>query len=395
MRLSCRIVVVLAAIAVMGSATTSCTWLTERSGTARALLWMDADMGDINRFPARHIAASPRASAFHTATAGRYDSVFAPLVLTTETTADTIDFDQFLANRSTYSFLVARSDTLLFEQYYQERDERSIETTFSVSKSLVSIGVGLAIDRGLIGSVNDPVTQYVPELLERDERFGHMTVRHLLTMSAGIQFKRSKMPWGDEARSYYSPDLRAVALGLEIAADPGAEFLYNFYNPILMGLVLERATGSNLSELLEEGMWGRIGTESAASWSLDSERHGFEKMESGFNAVPRDLLRLGSLFERGGTAGGERILSEEWVAASVRADSVSDPALNYGYFWWVRPSADHAPSYYAEGRFGQFIYVIPHLNLVMVRTGADDGDVSWPSVFERIARRIEALEGVG
>ena len=78
--------------------------------------------------------------------------------------------------------------------------------------------------------------------------------------------------------------------------------------------------------------------------------------------------------------------------ASVHADSITHPSLRYGYFWWLNPVEGRAPSFYAEGRFGQFIYVVPDLDLVMVRTGEDDGDVSWRSVFERIARRVEEVD---
>ena len=371
----------------------SCSWITERSGVARSIFWLDADMGDIDRFASREIAAGPGAPfVFHAASPGRYASVFRALEVTSEAGVDSLQFEPFVEGRSTWSLLVARRDTLIYERYFDGRDGQKVETTFSVSKSLVSLGVGLAIDRGMIGSVHDPVTKYIPELVERNPDFGRITLHHLLTMSSGIRFQRSKMPWGDEARSYYDPDLRSVALSLDIASPPGEEFLYNFYNPILLGLALERATGMPLTALLEDAVWTRIGTEKPASWSLDSERRGFEKMESGFNAAPMDLLRLGRLFQRKGDWDGNRLLSSAWVDASVRADSASHPSLRYGYFWWLNPVEGRSPSYYAEGRFGQFIYVVPDLDLVMVRTGRDDGDMSWRSLFEEIADRVEEVD---
>ena len=158
-----------------------------------------------------------------------------------------------------------------------------------------------------------------------------------------------------------------------------------------MGLALERATGTSLSALLSEGLWSRIGVESDASWSLDSRRHGFEKMESGFNAAPRDLLRVGRLFQRRGDWDGARVLSAGWVDASVAPHVEGYGDRGYGYFWWLNPVEGRSPSYYAEGRFGQFIYVVPDLELVMVRTGYAD-HASWRSVFERVAQRVEAVD---
>ncbi|MEZ4416337.1 MAG: serine hydrolase [Gemmatimonadota bacterium] len=375
---------------VLGLACSSCGWITERSMMGRAILWMDADMGDIDRFPARVIAAGEGTPfAFAPATPGRYDGVFAPLVVQRDQASDTVGLDAFLESRQSWTFLVLRLDTLVYERGFAGHDGGEVETTFSVSKSLVSLGVGLAIDRGLIASVHDPITTYLPELAQRDPRFERVTLEHLLTMTSGVRFERSKMPWGDEARSYYHPDLRSVALSRDISGDAGTDFRYNFYNPLLVGLAVERASGMSLSALLSEGIWSRIGAEADASWSLDSRKHGFEKMESGFNAAPRDLLRLGRLVLHEGRWNGEALLSADWVRASVTAGPLED---RYGYFWWVNPVEGQHPSWFAEGRFGQFIYVVPDLELVMVRTGSEDGDVRWPSVFELVARRVRELD---
>ena len=379
---------------LVGPLVSSCGWATERSLLVRGLLWRDADMGDIDRFPARSIArglAPP--FSFHAVEGSGYDTVFRPIVVQRDEGQDTIGFEHFLESQSSWSFLMARRDTLLYERYFDGRSGDRVETTFSVSKSLVSLGVGLAIDRGFIGSVDDPITTYLPELADRDPGFEDVTLRHLLTMSSGIRFERGKMPWGDEARSYYHPDLRSVALSRDLSDAPGTEFRYNFYSPLLVGLAVERATGMTLSALLEAGVWTRIGTESAASWSLDSRRHGFEKMESGFNAAPRDLLRLGRLYLNRGSWNGEQILSPEWVDASVRADSIGDSPGRYGYYWHVNAVDGRGPSYFAEGRFGQFVYVVPDLDLIMVRTGHAD-DIGWRGFFEAMARRIEAVDKV-
>jgi CubicO group peptidase (beta-lactamase class C family) len=360
--------------------------------TMRTLRWMDADMNDIHRFPSRAVPHGTVVFTFSPTTPSRYDTLFTPLTTRQDGADVAQDFDEFLRDRDTYAFLVIRRDTLIYEQYFHGRERQSIETTFSISKSLVSIAIGIALDSGWIGSVRDPVTRYLPELGARDPDFSAVTIEHLLTMTSGIRFDRGKTPWSDEARSYYSPDLRSVALSRELAHPPGTRFQYNPYSPIVLGLALERASGRPLTQLLSEALWSRIGADAPASWSLDTEKHGFEKMESGFNATAIDLAKIGRLFLREGDWDGDRILRRDWVRASVEPDSAAGRP-RYGYFWWVQRSDVGEPNrYYAEGRFGQFIYVAPHRDLVIVRTGRTDGDVNWVSVFERIVRRVDAVD---
>ncbi len=359
--------------------------------TMRAVRWMDADMDDLHRFPSREIPRRAGTFAFWPATPHRYDTLFTPLVVRQDGREVRQEFDAFLRDRGTYAFLVIRRDTLIYEQYFQGRGRQSIETTFSISKSLVSIATGIALDSGWIGSVRDPITRYLPELAPRDPAFGAVTIEHLLTMTSGIRFDRGKTPWSDEARSYYSPDLRSVAVSRNLAHAPGSRFHYNPYSPIVLGLALERASRRPLTQLLSEALWSRIGAHAVASWSLDSEGNGFEKMESGFNATAIDLAKIGRLFLREGDWNGDRILDPDWVRASVQPDSATGRP-RYGYMWWVRPGEGEANRYYAEGRFGQFIYVVPDRELILIRTGRTDGDVDWVSVFERTVRRVDAVD---
>jgi CubicO group peptidase (beta-lactamase class C family) len=352
---------------------------------------MDADMNDIHRFPLREIPNGSATFTFSPPTANRYDTLFTPLTVSQKEGEVVQGFDAFLEDRDTYAFLVIRRDTLVYEKYFRNRERRSIETTFSISKSLVSIATAIALDSAWIGSVHDPITRYLPELAKRDSAFTAVTIEHLLTMTAGIRFKRGKTPWSDEARSYYDPNLRSVALSRQLAHSAGSHFQYNPYNPIVLGLALERASGRSLTQLLSEAVWSRIGADEPASWSLDSEAHRFEKMESGFNATAIDLAKVGRLYLQEGVWQGKRILSRAWVRASVEPDS-SAGRPRYGYFWWVKPTEGEPNRYYAEGRFGQFIYVVPDRKLIVVRTGKTDGEVNWVSVFERIVKRVDAVD---
>jgi CubicO group peptidase (beta-lactamase class C family) len=177
------------------------------------------------------------------------------------------DLERFLAASDTTAFLILRGDTLLYEGYFNGYDHNSTQTSMSIAKSVLGALVGIAIAEGRIGSVTDPITRYVPELLRRDRRFARITLRHLLTMRSGLRYQEGGTPWSDDTATYYAPDLRAAALrNTEIVEQPGRRFHYNNYNPLLVGLALERATGMPVATYLERKLWQPLGMEADGSW---------------------------------------------------------------------------------------------------------------------------------
>jgi CubicO group peptidase (beta-lactamase class C family) len=145
-----------------------------------------------------------------------------------------------LKQTNTVAFLVIKNDVLLYEGYFNGFDHNTTVTSFSVAKSFVSALVGIAISEDYIGSVEDPITKYVPELIGKDPRYQNITLRQLLTMSSGIRYNEQRLPWSDDAAIYYAPDLRAGAISSKIVGSPGQTFHYNNFHPLLLGLVLER-----------------------------------------------------------------------------------------------------------------------------------------------------------
>jgi CubicO group peptidase (beta-lactamase class C family) len=358
----------------------------DRSTIARAMWWMEADVDDQYRFPDRQILAGDDPSSLP---AGTEIDLPAPPV---EAVGGAAGFDGFLRATDTSAFVIVDEDRLLYERYFDGSDRRTPQTSFSVAKSFVSTLVGIAIDEGLIGSVSDPVTDHLPELAARDPRFERITLRHLLTMSSGIRYEEQSLPlpWGDDIETYYGTNLREIALDhTEIERPPGKEWRYNNYNPLLLGLVLERATGMSVSEYLATRLWQPLGAEADATWSLDSEGSGFEKMESGLNATPVDYARFGQLFLHEGQWNGTRIVSSQWVRAATAAGATTDPAEHYQYFWWI--DTERSGRFYALGNFGQYIYVAPDSGTVIVRSGRDWGveNDTWLAVFRDLADRLK------
>jgi CubicO group peptidase (beta-lactamase class C family) len=361
----------------------------------RTIFWGESDYKDHEKFPARTIHNGPSVSRFDKLPAdNRYASQIEAIARDTNNGES---LEEYLDASGTTAFLVIHDDRLLYERYFDGYDESSIHTSFSMAKSFASALVGIAIDEGHINSVNEPITNYIPELLEKDERFESITIRHLLTMSSGIKYEEGgDLPWSEEAddtKTYYATDLRKLALeNSRIEGKPGEYFEYNNYNPLLIGMILERATGMSVSRYLQQKLWKPMGMEADGSWSLDSTENGFEKMESGVNARARDFARFGMLFAEEGNWEGRQLISRGWVEESTRADTSTDPSQDYQYFWWVNTPEGESYHFSARGNYGQYIYVAPEKDLVIVRLGKEEGEQGydyWIYLFEELATKLD------
>lgn len=377
--------------------------LTPYSGFARALIWMDADIKDYEKFPARTMNnASPvfNFEDVEAATRNEYLRILdglASQVSQNSSAGSQTPFNELLTSTQTTAFLIIKDDRLIYENYFNGYERDSINTSFSVAKSFVSALVGIAIDEGLIDSVDDSITKYIPELNDKDSRYSVITIKDLLSMSSGLRYFEEETPFSDDTKTYYDPNLRAVALSAIIEEEPGKRFHYNNYNYLLLGIILERATGMPVAKYTEEKLWKPLGMEAPASWSLDSEASGFEKMESGINARAIDFAKFGRIYlNNGSNWNGEQIISEKWVNTSTSANSTTDPSTEYQYGWWIYPSQEGVVNntnnnhqhFFARGNFGQFIYIVPEERLVIVRHGYDFGNTNWINLFESIAAAL-------
>ena len=312
--------------------------------------------------------------------------------------------DDLLERTDTRAFLIIKDDQLIFETYLNS-SRGDINTSFSSAKSFNSALIGAAIADGYIGSVDDPIIKYIPEIAGRD--LDTMTIRDLLLMNSGIRYVEGGelpfyyAPFADDALTYYPPNLRKVALGVKASGAPiGTTFHYNNYHPLLEGLILERATGMHAAEYLQERFWKPMGAEFPASWSLDSEASGFEKMESGINARAVDYARFGLIFLHDGSWNGAQILAESWVHEStepLRPDPRKwetsafwpDYGGYYKYHWWGINNPDGSYDFYAHGRYDQIIYVAPRKNVVIVRLGnAPDHKLPWPLAIHNLVDQL-------
>jgi CubicO group peptidase (beta-lactamase class C family) len=225
--------------------------------------------------------------------------------------------------------------------------------------------IGVTLHEKLIHGLDDSVTKYLPEL--KSPHWSDITIRHLVSMSSGLSYKANGfLPWNDEPRVYYSLDLRGLASEATKAEQPGTHFHYNNYNLILLGMIIERVTGGTVSHYLQEKIWKPLGMEYPASWSLDSQQSGMEKMESGLNAHALDFVKFGRLYLRYGDWNGKQIIPESWIHESTTIEPDAK-WTNYKYLWWIPRTGKGR--FMAVGNLGQFIYVAPDKDCVIVRFG--------------------------
>ena len=370
---------------------------------ARELSWGDSSLADYQKFPERSIAnAAPVFEFAQHPSPPRIETI----AFHSGGELKQAGFEDFLAASQTTALIVVQDDALLYEGYFNGYERDSVVTSFSVAKSFVSALVGIAIDEGAIGSVDDPITRYLPEL--RGRGLDAVTIRHLLTMSSGIRWQTDDelSPWQevtqftDEGLAYYYPDLRRLALGVQPDGQPaGTQFTYNNYNLLLLGLILERTTQQPVAEYLQDKLWKPLGMEYPASWSLDSAGSGFEQMGGGINARAIDFAKFGQLFLNQGNWNGIQIVPAEWVAESTAPRPGDDTQWHsytdwqasggyYQYLWWGMRRPDGSYDFMAQGHLGQWIFVSPIDSLVIVRFGLDDGGVdSWVEVFQTISAK--------
>ena len=302
--------------------------------------------------------------------------------------------DRLAASSSTnvHAVLVARGGKLVFERYFRGADEiqgrRVEDVTFdadtlhdmkSVSKSVASLALGIAIDRKLIGSVNEPIFNFFPELsdLRSPEKRG-IQLLHVLTMSMGLKWVEatpSNEGNNDEERMHMAPDPCRYVLGLATTAPPGQEFFYNTGALTLLSAIIRKATGRPLDEFARATLFEPLGI-TGVEWIRvkgDADAGG------GLRLRPRDMAKIGQLVLAGGRWNGRRVVSKAWIDASMTPRMDATGLYFYGYLWWLGRSLLNGREVHwaaALGRGGQSIRIVPELDLVVVVTAGYYQDYS-------------------
>ncbi len=310
------------------------------------------------------------------------------------------------------SLLIVKDGKLVFEAYFdgyewdydspQFRGElvkygpETRHNLASVTKSVTSILVGIALDQGALHSVDDPVFDYFPQYAHlSDARKATITLKHLLTMSSGLQWNEGELPYSnrdnDLVRLFYEPDPIEYILSRPLVTEPGAKFYYGGDNTNLLGEAIRSATDQRMDAFAEEHLFGPLGI---TDYAWDFINPDMIHASGNLQLRPRDMAKIGQLCLNGGVWEGRRIVSEAWIAESTQKHVTHSATSGYGYQWWLetyRVGSTSVDTFAALGWGGQRIIVLPDWEMVVVFTGGNyaSGDPSEEILTRYVLQAVQ------
>ncbi|MFW9884488.1 MAG: serine hydrolase domain-containing protein [Candidatus Thorarchaeota archaeon] len=271
------------------------------------------------------------------------------------------------------SILIVKNGFLVFEEYPNDvYDNESRHIIHSCTKSLTSALVGIALEEGYIDSTDDLLIDLLPNrtIANLNEQKQAITLEHLLTMTSGLEWDEWTEPYSSYLNSlnqvWAAPDSVQHILDLPMAYEPGEVWVYNSGGSHLLGAIVDEATETTLFAYAIEKLFTPLGISSSdVFWPWDNQGRSWG--HGGVEMLPRDMAKFGYLYLNNGTWDGEQIVSQEWVELSSETQITFNDFSGYGYQWWTYPT-DIVEVYSAEGYQGQYIFVIPSLDMVVVFT---------------------------
>ncbi|TLX77460.1 serine hydrolase [Labilibacter sediminis] len=277
-----------------------------------------------------------------------------------------------LEHYKSVAYLIIQHDSIVYEEYWDNFNQHTLSNSFSVAKSVVGLLIGCAIDDGYIQSIDQAVGDFIPEF--KIPPNNKLTIRHLLTMSSGLNWNESyDNPFSMTTKAYYGNAINKLVLDLKVIETPGKEFHYKSGNTQLLSIILKKATKKSLSDYASEKLWIPLGAENEALWSLD-KTNGDEKAYCCLNSNARDFARLGKLILKDGHIKKKQLISKKYLQKSITAANyLTDhedhkPVDFYGYQWWIiNHEGENIP--YARGIYGQYIFALKKHDAIVVRLG--------------------------
>ncbi|WP_321347325.1 serine hydrolase [Halopseudomonas oceani] len=287
-----------------------------------------------------------------------------------------VDVDAFMTSQHAAALVIVQDGKVRLEKYGLDFGPEGRWTSFSVAKSFTSTLVGAAIQDGYIKSIDDMVSDYIPDL--KGSAYDNVTIRQLLTMTSGVAWNEDYAdPESDVARfnSHTAEPGVDVTLSymrqLPAEAEPGTKWVYKTGETNLIGVLASSAANKPLAEYLSEKIWKPFGMQQDATWLLGSTGH--EISGCCVQAATRDYARFGLFMLAGGIAGGEQVLPDGWIEqATTKQVDIGRPGAAYGYQWWTLDDG----AYIAQGIFGQGIFIDPKRQLVIASNG------NWPQATD-------------
>jgi CubicO group peptidase (beta-lactamase class C family) len=290
--------------------------------------------------------------------------------------------DTLLSYDKTSAFIIYINNQIVCEKYFGDRTESKASCVFSISKSVLSALTGVVISNGYIQSIDQKITDFIPQL-KGNPNFDQITIKQLLQMSSGLDWRKNKS-FDDDGKFYYTSNIRRLIVRHKLSKVPGSKWEYKNIDSELLGWVIENATGSTISELVHKYLWEPTGAEFEAYWSLDT-KNGVEKASSSLNACARDLLKFGCIYLNNGKFNNEQIVPQSWIANifDIPASPDQQPFLKHNFLWWI-PNDGADREIVADGYLGQRVTINPRYNIVIVKLSEANSNTNLDKVLKYI-----------
>lgn len=333
----------------------------------RMIRYFKADIDDHKIFPYTEVNIGEEVFYFKDGTKSLFANRLDSLTVINENKQH-VNFTSALeADKQTTAYLVVKNDSIIYEHYFEGYKRDSISNVFSVSKSVTSLLLGIAIDEGKIKSVNDPITKYIPELAEANGTFKKLTLKHLLNMRSGLKFEETySNPFDEVSKLYYGNNQIGQIKNMTFESEPGTVHNYQSVCTTLIGIAIERVIEKELGKYLEEKVWIPLQMENPATWSIDDTKRRNTKAFCCLNTTAIDLAKIARLYLNKGVFNGKQIVSQEWVENSITANKENDC---YQYQWY---SDGCTEDFLAIGILGQIIFVDPKEHIIIIRLGKSE-----------------------
>lgn len=304
-----------------------------------------------------------------------------------------------------HSLLISKGNKLVYEHYFNNFTQDSLHDSRSSFKSITSLLIGIAIDKGLIKDINQKVSDFFPENLsfKNDPNKKSMTIKNLLEMKSGFDCEEFNGTKDCEEEMSNSKDWVQFSLDIKMKNKPGEQWAYTSVNPMILSGIIKKATGISVMDFAKKYLFDPLGI-SKYKWTVDPSGNG---MTAGsFYILPRDMMKIGQLVLNRGNWKGKQIISKKWIDQSTQCDipipdfsfmksgksKIGSPQQTYyGFYWYkelLKTSTVNEELLFASGNGGQYIFIIKDLNLTVVFTQGNYGSFKAKQAFEILAKYL-------
>jgi CubicO group peptidase (beta-lactamase class C family) len=257
---------------------------------------------------------------------------------------DKQELDSMFLGSNTYSFMVIRNDSIIYSFQNLGIKDSSMLPSFSVAKSFVSTLIQIAHQEGKIKDLQEPITNYIPELLNQDTRFQNITIQHVLDMRSGIKSNENYAnPFSDVLKLGFGKNVKKKMLRTKIESAPGKRFEYKSANTQLLAMILEKAVGEKIYDYFYKKLYTPLGMKYSGTWMIDDKKNKDAKAFCCMNLAIEDYAKFGKMYLNKGNFNGQQILDSNLIIKNLNTDTFSKYA-GYKNQWW----ANSVTTYYKD-----------------------------------------------